>query len=116
MQKLKLLPSLKEKKRYLVYRVISQQAFPDPVQPILDHLRHALGVFDSAKAGIQHLGYNKDTRKGILRATTTHTDKVKAALLLLTTIKQTPVIIKTEMTTGLLNKAKAMANQKGDTT
>lgn len=111
MQKLKLLPSLKEKKRYIVYHVISDSDISHPDQAILAYLKDMLGVFESAKAGIQSLHYNTNTKKGVIRVGVAHTDKAKASLALLTHLQKKKAIIHTVYTSGLLNKAKTKANQ-----
>lgn len=106
MQKLKLLPSLKEKKRYLVYKILAQAPLNQPDKALLNEITTLLGIYDSAKAGLQLITYNKDTKKGILRIEVSMVDKVKAILLMITQLNKTEVVVQSTYCTGLLNKAK----------
>ncbi len=100
-----LLPTLKERKRYIVYELLSQKSLGRaPEQAVLDHLRARLGLFDSAKAGILPVRYDQKTQSGILRVSHASVDKVKAALLLLTTIGSQQVIPRVRGVSGILKK------------
>ena len=85
MQKLKpMMPTLRERKRYVVYRVLSKRHVKkDLSSDIIVKLRSLLGVFDSASAGVLNVEYNQAKQKGILRVSHTSLDKVRAGLAML---------------------------------
>ncbi|RME32240.1 hypothetical protein D6789_00265 [Candidatus Woesearchaeota archaeon] len=100
-----LLPTMKEKKRYLVYELISKEPLKGrPQHDVISHLRKTLGVFDCARAGVQAVAWDHERQIGTLRVSHRSVDTVKAALLLLTDIKGTKVIPKTRGVSGILKK------------
>ena len=101
MQKLKLLPSLKEKKRYLVYQVSSSVKSHNQ---IIDQCNTLLGLFDGAKAGIRLL--QSQGSLGIIRVTNTHLDKLRFCIAMIEKLDNKQVRIDTIYVSGLLNKAK----------
>lgn len=111
MQKLKLLPTLKEKKRYLVYEVSQNIASHNEIVAQANSL---LGVFEGAKAGLQLITFKNN--KGIIRVSTKYADKLKLCLALIDTLakpanpEKNQVSIKTIYLSGLLNKAKQKIN------
>ncbi|MEM4260041.1 MAG: Rpp14/Pop5 family protein [Candidatus Woesearchaeota archaeon] len=113
MQKLKLLPSLKEKKRYLVYEVIMEKNIHNTDKKISDYIDCWLGVVESSKASIIFIGYSKENRRGIIKATNNYVDRIKLVLSLINKIDNINVIIRSIYVSGLLNKAKnLMFNKK----
>lgn len=96
-----LLPSLREKKRYLVYEITSKEKVTKnkATNILKSAVRTYLGELGLAKAGILYLDYKNN--KGILRINNKEVNNVKAALSLINNIK-----IKTTYTTGLLSKAR----------
>lgn len=100
-----LLPTLKEKKRYIVYELITERPLNgSPEAEILGHLRGVLGLFDGAKAGLLPVRYDEKTQTGVLRVATGSVDKVKASLLLCKTVQDAPVIPRVRGVSGILNK------------
>jgi len=97
-----LIPSLREKKRYLVYEITSPKKIKklEAEQIIKTATKNFLGEFGLAKAGILFLDYKNN--KGILRINNKEVNKVRSALTLVNNKK----IIKTIYISGLLNKAK----------
>ncbi len=108
MVKLKpILPSLKEKKRYLVYEVLSQKPLEKDVsEEILNKTKGFLGIFDSAKAGLQNVEYDKKTQRGVIRVTTTQVDKLKTSLALISQLNEEESTIRTIGVSGILKKAR----------
>jgi len=96
-----LIPSLREKKRYLVYEMLSNEKLTKnkAIKIIKKSILKYLGELGQAKAGIMYLDYKNN--KGILRVNNKEVNNVKAALSLTNNM-----IIKTIYTTGLLNKAR----------
>ena len=108
MLKLKpLLPSLKEKKHYLVFEVISEKKlnFNDIKDAINNGILIFLGQLDTAKAGVQFLPEEKNNC-GMIRANPKYINKIKAALTLIEKIKNNKVIVKSKGVSGTINKAK----------
>jgi RNase P/RNase MRP subunit POP5 len=102
-----LLPTLKEKKRYVVYELITERPLAgSPEAEIINHLKATLGLFDAAKAGILPVKYDGKSQSGVLRVSHTSVDKVKASLLLLKTIGGTQVIPRVRGVSGILGKTK----------
>ena len=100
-----LLPTLKERKRYLVYELLSTKALAGaPDKDVLSHLRTTLGMFDGAKAGILPVSYDRKTQTGVLRVSHAQVDKVKACLLLLTRAGKQEVVPRVRGVSGILKK------------
>ena len=101
-----LLPTMRETKRYLVYELLSEQPLGNAQAEVVKHARQALGLFDSAKAGIVPVRYDEAVQAGVLRVAHTSVDKVKAALLLLTEVRGKPVIARVRTVSGMVGKAR----------
>lgn len=99
-----LLPTLKEKKRYVVYELLSEQPVHGGEKAVLEHLQRTLGLFDGAKAGILPLRYDEKLQTGIIRVSNASVDKVKAAILLLTKVNGLTVIARIRGVSGILDK------------
>jgi len=100
-----LLPTLRAKKRYVVYELLSEKSLSgDLDRAVTSHLRRTLGLWDSARAGIIPVRYDRERQQGILRVSSKAVDKVKASLLLLTTINGTRVIPRVRGVSGILKK------------
>ena len=104
-----LLPSLRQKKRYLVFEVISQEKFSYPeIQEEVHRAAHDfLGQLGLSKAGIIFLPekWNASEQRFLLKVNHTAVDEVKAALLLSKKIKKAPIIIRSITVSGTLKKA-----------
>ena len=102
-----LLPSLREKKRYLTYSVDAneQPNQIDITNAIKQQLFTFLGQWGYGRSGILFVKTNKT--KGVIRVARTAVDAVKTALITLRTINNIPVRIQTLTTSGILNKAKS---------
>lgn len=108
MVKLKpLLPTLKEKKRYIVYEVLSENNLKEDVSiEIVKKVTTILGVFDSANAGLQSVEYDKKTHMGVLRVAVKQVDKLKMSLALINQLNDREIIIRTIGASGILKKAR----------
>jgi len=108
MTKLKpILPALKEKKRYLVYEIISEKNLDkDLSEEIVKKVTSLLGIFDSAKAGIQRVEYNKKTQRGVVRVANKEVDKLKTSLALINQLNDEEITIRTIGVSGILKKAR----------
>ena len=104
-----ILPSLREKKRYLVFEVISKNKFT------FNHVSHVLwnamfnflGQLGMSKAGVILLEnkWSDELQKGILKVNHKNVDNVKASLMLATKINDEDVIVRSLGVSGILKKA-----------
>ena len=105
-----LLPSLREKKRYLAFEVISRYRFNDAVhvnKAILDAASSFLGDLGMAKAGVLQLNdkWNQDMQRGLIRVNNKHVDELKASLIFVKNIEGKDVVVKSIGASGILRKA-----------
>ena len=105
-----LLPSLREKKRYLAYEVISKNKFNDAIsvnKAIYDAANGFLGTLGMAKAGILAIDdkWNDKTQRGIIRVNNKHVNELKASLIFVKNIQGNEAIVKSVGASGILKKA-----------
>ena len=101
-----MLSSLKEKKRYIVFEVLSEKKHSSESikKAVNQGLRSFLGDLGLAKAGLIWVDCGEN--KGILRTSVKESDNIKAGLTLVKDINNEKALIKTIGTSGILNKAK----------
>ena len=104
------LPSLREKKRYLAFEVISKEKITDfgvVSDAIMHYSLQFLGQLGVAKAGIITLDNKWDlhAQRGIIKVSHKHVDAVKAALALADKIDGKDAIFRSIGVSGILNKA-----------
>ena len=101
-----LLPSLREKKRYLVYEIISDKKID--LKGVKDNIKRKVMVFMGelgySKAGIMFLDKDKEN-KGLIRVNSKYLDHLRTALILIKDLNNQNVLIKTIGVSGMLNKA-----------
>ena len=102
-----LLPSLREKKRYLAFEVLSEHNINQDkiMESIEESSSNLMGELETGKAGIQ-LVDEIHNNKGILRVNNKYLDKLKTSLLLVKEINNKKVIIKSNKVSGILKKVK----------
>ena len=96
-----IMPSLKEKKRYIAYDVIAE-AEPSPreiEQAITKRMLSFVGELGVSQAGILF------PKPGIVRVSHLSAEYAKAALALVKEINGKPVALRSLGTSGMLNKA-----------
>ena len=106
------LPSLREKKRYLVFEVISKERIKsaeDVSSAIWNASLQFLGKLGTARAGIMSLNnkWNTELQKGIIKVSHKHVDAVKAALIFADKVNNTDVIFRSIGVSGILRKAES---------
>ncbi len=101
---MKTIPSLRERKRYLAYKVVSDKQISNEMaqNAVFTGIRDFLGVYGMAKAGIMAV------TNSVLRVTHTETEKVKTALSLISEINGNRAIVQTVYVSGSLHKAKSI--------
>ncbi|MBI2565081.1 hypothetical protein HYV79_03795 [Candidatus Woesearchaeota archaeon] len=109
MKKLKqLLPSLREKKRYVLFEILSNKQHD--AKSIINSLTHNYtqfhGELNLAHAGLLPLFDTFSKNKGIIRINNLHVDDLRAALTLVSSIDQEQVIMRSLSVSGVLNKVK----------
>ena len=107
MKKIKpIMPSLKEKKRYIAYEVIADAKPTTQAveKAIADSLLQFVGELGTAQAGILF------PKQGIVRVSHTSTEQAKAAIALVKQINGRQVALRTLGTSGMLNKAEKYLN------
>ena len=106
------LPSSREKKRYLAFEVISKEKIRDfshVSEAIWSSSLQFLGQLGTAKAGIIPLEnkWNQEKQRGIIKISHKHVDNVKAALLFAQKAGGKDVIFRSLGVSGVLRKAEA---------
>ena len=105
-----LLPTLREKKRYLAFEVLSKDKIAD-FDIVSNAILHAsaefLGQLGASKAGLLILSdkWDKNSQRGIIRVSHNHVDNLKAALTMIGKINDNEAIVKSVGVSGILNKA-----------
>jgi ribonuclease P/MRP protein subunit POP5 len=111
MAKLKaILPSLREKKRYLAFEVLSKgkiKQFSSVSKAVWQGMLAFNGAKGAAQAGIWLLPekYNERLQKGIVRVNNRSVDALKAGLALVQEVENTPAAIRSIGVSGSLKKA-----------
>ena len=106
-----ILPTLKEKKRYLAFEIVSKSKindFKDVSEQIMAKSLELVGQLGVAKAGIQVLSdcWNPELQRGIIRVGNKHVDELKSSLTFVEKIDNKEVIVKSIGISGILDKAK----------
>ncbi|MBS3175933.1 ribonuclease P protein component 2 [Candidatus Woesearchaeota archaeon] len=100
-----LMPSQREKKRYLAFEAIAEKEFANSIMKlVVREITKFLGELGMAKAGIMIIPTQKNNQ-GILRIDHKHVNEVKAALTLIKEIDNQQVIVRSLGVSGILNKA-----------
>ena len=106
---MKLLPSLKERHRYIVFEIKSEEkyTFTEIKEEVERALLQFLGELGVAKAAPMFLKdkFHYEHQRFILKISPTMVDEVKTALTLSKKIKKTPIIIHSITMSGTLKKA-----------
>ncbi|HII17624.1 TPA: hypothetical protein HA361_06960 [Candidatus Woesearchaeota archaeon] len=111
MAKLKtLLPTLKERKRYLVFDIIAEKPITNAKaveKAIVGSVLSYIGEKGLAQAGILFLANRFDCwkQKGIIRVAHNKADDVRSALMLIHEIDSTKAMMHTVGASGILKKA-----------
>jgi len=101
-------PTLREKKRYVMFEVISNKSFDANIinKSIEDSLLSYVGTKGLSDAGLIFLTdkFNKTSQTGILRVSHKSVDNLKSCFCLLNQINNTPVLIRSKDVSGILKK------------
>ena len=105
-----LMPSLRERKRYLAFEILSESPINDfkAVEgAIQSKSLEFLGVLGCADAGMIILKdkYRNETQRGIIRVNNRSLNMLRATLALIEKIGDSDVIVRSVGASGMLNKA-----------
>lgn len=105
---MKLKPSLKQKKRYVLFEIQASKLFSlaEVAEAIDSSLLRFLGEFGMAKASPQLVKekWSDKKQRFVLKVNHNHVDELKAAVILNKKIKNTPILIRSIVTSGTLKK------------
>jgi len=105
----RLSPSLREKKRYLAFEIISKTkvSFKELSEAVWASVNEFMGTQGAAKAGIWILSdkWNPKTQKGLMKVSAKSVNQLRIALALVTKAGRKKIIIRSIGLSGILNKA-----------
>ncbi len=108
---MKLLSSLKQKKRYIVFEILSEKDTKFSLKEVELEVNNALkdflgqlGISKAAPIFIKEK-FNQTKQRFIVKANNKFVNEVKTALTLIKNIKNKGVIIKSVITSGTIKKA-----------
>lgn len=108
-----LLPTLRERKRYLAFEVLSASPVSGAIaqEAIMTEVHTFLGDLDLANAGVWFIDdkWNPKNQRGILRVTDTHLDKLRAVLTLINKMRGQDVIVRSLGASGMITTAAGYA-------
>lgn len=108
-----ILPSLKEKKRYLSFEIISDSSFSaDEVSKAVNEgISNFMGTLETGKAGIIFFNDKYSNNSGIIKVGHKHVDKARASLILIKSINGKEAIVRTRVVSGTLKKSMSKFNE-----
>ncbi len=111
---MKPLPSLKERKRYVLVKVISKESktnkilftYPEIKQALESTFQEFFGTLGLSRAAIKLLGrkFDKEEQTLPIKVAHKHVDELKAALALVKKVKGSSVIVRSLTTSGTVKK------------
>ena len=105
---MKLKPSLKQKKRYVLFEIQAAKAFslPEVAEAIEASLQRFLGELGLAKASpmLVKEKWNEKKQRLVIKVNHNYVDELKSAVILNKKIKNTPVLIRSIVVSGTLKK------------
>lgn len=112
--KLKRLPSMRESKRYLYFRVVSEGAidYTNVKNAIWNSMSNWLGQNELAQASPRLIRNLWDGKKGVLRCHPRYVDNVKMALALISQIGDQKVIFHVLRVSGTIRSGREKTKKK----
>ncbi len=101
-----LLPSLREKKRYVVFEVLGNKTLniSEVKDVIINAYRFLFGEIGLAKAGVDFVEYKEG--KGILKVSNKYLDNIKASFCFVRKVNKEGILLRSLGVSGILNKAR----------
>jgi ribonuclease P/MRP protein subunit POP5 len=111
MSKIKpILPTLRERKRYLCFEIISKDKITDfsaVSKALWSSFARLLGDFELAKAGVMLIGdrYNDKSQRGILKVNNRYLNHIRMSFLFIDRIAGTSCLVRSVGVSGMIAKA-----------
>jgi len=108
-----LMPSLKEKKRYMNIEIIpldNNEFIGRPLFELTQMINKHLGIIDAAGAGLIPLDLKNN--HALIRVSAKYTDRIKTSLLFINELGSRKIILKTKKISGSVNKARTEAKNR----
>lgn len=105
-----LLPTLREKHRYLVFEVLSNskiRAFSAVAKAIMQSSLSFSGTLGVADSGLRVLKWDAQRQRGMLRVNARGLPHTRASLIFVKDIEKKPVAVRTVGVSGILRKAES---------
>jgi ribonuclease P/MRP protein subunit POP5 len=104
------LPSLREKKRYLIFEIVSKkqiESFSEVSEIIWKSTKSFLGEIETAKSAIWVLAekWNQKKQRGMIKVNNKYVDKLKTSMALVENYKKQKIILKSIGVSGIIKKA-----------
>ena len=103
-----ILPTLRENKRYVAFKVISKEAidFKYVKEAILAGLKDYVGNLGLSNAGLIIMDklYNPSTQEGVVRVSNKYDSHFRESLALIKVINNQQVIVRRTKSSGVINK------------
>ncbi|MCD6216190.1 MAG: ribonuclease P protein component 2 [Candidatus Aenigmarchaeota archaeon] len=103
-------PSLRQKKRYIIFKVLSEKPveYMELVQSIWRSLLNFLGELKTSELNIWIIKnlFDQKTQRGLIRCSHKEVEYIRSALALVEEAGETRVLIKVEGVTGTIKSAK----------
>lgn len=101
-----LLPTLRQKKRYVVYEYISEREISNEevFKEIILSFKELYGKIILAKAGIKHIAFNE--KKSILKINNKYVNELRVAMSQISEINNIKINLYTIGISGIIKKAK----------
>jgi RNase P/RNase MRP subunit POP5 len=108
---MKLLPALRQKKRYVVFEILAEEKFSfldikDSLELAMKEFFGQLGLSKAVPMLLKEK-FSQEKQRFIIKVNNKHVDELISAIILVKKIKNTQVIIKSIITSGILKKASA---------
>lgn len=101
-------PTLKEKKRYILFEVLSEEKLSEKqiFEEITSKYKDLYGTVGLAQAGLQLTFFNSQKNQGIIRVGHKFKDNLKSSFVLIKEINNKKVLIRSIKTSGTIKKLK----------
>ncbi len=104
-----IIPTLREKKRYVVIEAIPQTDKPINIAAVAEELlravRHMQGTVSLAKARIRFIAKKSSKNRAIIRVERTYVNALRAAICAVQEVGSVPVMLRTVIVSGSIQKA-----------
>lgn len=113
MNKIKqILPSLREKKRYIAFKIRSKENFSKKqIENAINMVvLNYIGQLGYARAGVMFIDFDKN--KGIIKVNNKEANNIKASFLFVNEIENKKAFISSITASGILNKARSAIKEE----